>query len=235
MRFFRKIKQIVRGRNKRAVEPDYYEQLFVHNTYWNTPQPNDEEILRFKIIHHFIAHLKSDFSLKKKDHLKILDLGSGRGWLSSLLSNYGTVLGVEPVSKVVDHAKKMFPNLNFICGTSTDLLKIAHHDKYDLVVSSEVIEHIVDEAKPGFMNDIKRLLNDHGFLIITTPRKEAEIEWNTYTLPGQPVEDWITEMELEKLAIANSFRVIKRERLAIPPAIGAPSIEIYQLWLFQKI
>jgi 2-polyprenyl-3-methyl-5-hydroxy-6-metoxy-1,4-benzoquinol methylase len=130
----------------------------------------------------------------------------------------------------------MFPNIKFICGTTKKLILYKKKfNKYDLIVSSEVIEHIPDGEKGKFIEDISNLLNDKGFLIITTPRKDAQEEWNTYMKPGQPIEDWITEEELETLIVQKSFFKHKMERFSIPPIVGAPEIEIYQLWLFQKI
>lgn len=217
---------------KPSEEEIYYKKLFIDNPYWNKSTPNDEEILRWRILEEFLKYVKEIF---EKKPLEILDLGSGRGWLTNLLSEYGNATGIEPVYSVVRHAKKMFPKINFLCGTTTHLLSKKNHKKYDLIVSSEVIEHISDENKDIFLKDINKLLNDNGFLILTTPRKEAQEEWHSYTNPDQPIEDWILEKELEELVIQNSFVKIKLERFSIAPVLNAPEIEIYQLWLFKKI
>lgn len=218
-------------KTKKQKESEYYKKMFIENSNWNKSKPNDEEILRWEIIEEFLKNinLKSDF--KNND---ILDLGCGRGWLTNLLSNYGNAVGIEPVEPVVEYAKKLFPEIKFICGTSKDLLKNKNLKKYDLIVASEVIEHIPDKYKGMFIDDISKLLNEKGFLIITTPRKEAQEEWSNYMNVDQPIEDWISEFELEKLVVQRSFIKHRLERFAIPPISNAPKIEIYQLWLFQK-
>ncbi len=218
--------------NKSRLEKKFYRSLFIQNQDWNTAIPNSEEQVRWQIIESFIRHISTSLG---KSKLQILDLGCGRGWLSSLLSNYGPVTGVEPVKPVSQYAQKLFPHIRFIHGTSKTLLQKKEFSRFDLIVSSEVIEHVKDSKKKDFVNDIYRLLEDHGFAIITTPRKEAEIEWRKYSSPGQPVEDWITEKELETLFQNNGFRPISVKRFSIPPANNAPAIEIYQLWLFEKI
>lgn len=217
--------------NKYSEEDIYYKKLFIDNPNWNKPEPNEEEILRWNIINEFLINVKNNF---ENNSIDILDLGSGRGWLTNLLSEHGNVLGIEPIECVVNYAKKMFPNLNFVCGTTTDLLNKKKYKRYDLIVSSEVIEHISDENKGAFIKDINKLLNANGFLILTTPRKEAQEEWNFYMNPDQPIEDWILEKELEELVTQNSFVKIELERFSISPVLNAAEIEIYQLWLFKK-
>lgn len=216
---------------EKQKEHNYYKKLFIENSNWNSINPNDEELLRWEIIEGFlkIINFKSEF---EKNH--ILDLGSGRGWLTNLLSNYGNVLGVEPVAPVVKYAEKLFPEIKFICGTSKDLLKRRNLKKFNLIIASEVIEHVPDKNKNGFIEDISKLLDDNGFLIITTPRKEVQKEWSLYGDPNQPVEDWISETELEKLVVEKKFIKLRLDRFSVSPLKDAPQIEIYQLWLFQK-
>jgi 2-polyprenyl-3-methyl-5-hydroxy-6-metoxy-1,4-benzoquinol methylase len=214
---------------EKQKESNFYKKLFIENEHWNTSKPNEEEVLRWKIIKDFLNNI-----IKDDENIDILDLGSGRGWLTNLLANYGNVVGVEPVKSVVEYAREMFPNIKFICGTSKTLIKGKNFQKYDLIVTSEVIEHIPDHSKESFIEDISKLLNDKGFLIITTPRKEVEEQWKAYIGPNQPVEDWITEEELERLVLQKHFSTHRLERFGIPPVHNAPDIEIYQLWLFQK-
>jgi 2-polyprenyl-3-methyl-5-hydroxy-6-metoxy-1,4-benzoquinol methylase len=217
--------------NKKQIEANYYKQMFIQNPYWNKSNPNDEELLRWNIIEGYLKLIAKEVDIQ---NITILDLGCGRGWLTSLLSTYGNVVGIEPVKPVFEYAKKLFPKINFICGTSKDLLKLDNYQKYDLIVASEVIEHIPDKYKTEFIEDISKLLNQKGYLIITTPRKEIQGIWNTFMSPGQPIEEWISESELEKLVEQKSFFKHTLKRFAIPPVKGALDIEVYQLWLFKK-
>jgi 2-polyprenyl-3-methyl-5-hydroxy-6-metoxy-1,4-benzoquinol methylase len=217
------------------TEAEFYEHMFVKNPSWNKPSPNSEEILRWNIIEGFLKYVYNNNIELKPSNYNILDLGCGRGWLTNLLSKYGNIVGIEPVKPVLDYAKKMFPHLEFICGTTKDLIKDnSSFNKYNLIVVSEVIEHIPDSSKEEFIEDISKLLNEKGFLILTTPRKEVQEVWNKYMNPNQPIEDWIMEKDLEELIVQKSFLKHKIERFSIPPVEGAPEIEIYQLWLFQK-
>lgn len=217
--------------SEKQKETEYYKKMFVENSYWNSADPNEEEKFRWEIIETFLKTIE----LKKGfNNFSILDLGSGRGWLTNLLSDYGNVMGVEPIKPVVEYAKKTFPKLTFICGTSKDLLKNGENRKFDLIITSEVIEHIPDNNKKEFIKDIFKLLNDNGHLIVTTPRKEAQEEWIKYSNPNQPIEEWISELELENLVTNNGFTKKMLDRFSISPTPNAPKIEIYQLWLFNK-
>jgi 2-polyprenyl-3-methyl-5-hydroxy-6-metoxy-1,4-benzoquinol methylase len=218
----------VKFSKEKSFDDVYYENLFIENPLWNKPLPNEEEVLRWNIIKDFTETVLID---QKK--IKILDLGCGRGWLTHLMSKYGDVLGVEPVKQVCLHAKKLFPEINFKCGTTRDLLR-KYKNNFDLVVSSEVIEHIPDSEKVTFVRDIFNLLKKNGYLILTTPRKEVQKEWCSFTSPDQPVEDWLTEKEIEKLIVEENFIVKKLERYGIPPTEGVSEILVYQLWLFQR-
>lgn len=233
-----KLKKVFKSTNNNSkpfvhqTEEEYYEELFTKHPKWSSPNPNHEEQLRWEIIKNFVEIAKGNSPSK---NFKILDLGSGRGWLTNLLSTYGEILGIEPVKPVVEYARKIFPNIEFLSGTTKDLLDDEKKNQFDLIVSSEVFEHIPDEGKDEFITDIYKLLSPNGFLILTTPRQEAQEQWMKYGNPNQPIEDWISESELKRIVEKNKFEQVKLERFSISPNEQAPKIEIYQLWLFKKL
>ena len=51
---------------------------------------------------------------------------------------------------------------------------------------------------------------------------------------NQPIEEWISEAELEKLITKKYFNKIQLERIAMSPTAGVSKIDIYQVWMFQK-
>lgn len=227
----RKIKSFLHQESKPQSEEEYYEQLFTKDQKWSKHDPNNDENMRWDVIKTFVeTGIKT---IDKEDDITILDLGCGRGWLSNLLSSYGNVTGIEPVKPVIEHAKKLFPNIKFLVGTSKTILDTKTNN-FDFVISSEVIEHIPDDEKDNFIEDIAKLLKKDGFLILTTPRKEALKEWNKYTATNQPIEEWISETELEELVTKKYFKSRQLKRIPMIPKANLPAIEIYQLWLFQK-
>jgi 2-polyprenyl-3-methyl-5-hydroxy-6-metoxy-1,4-benzoquinol methylase len=229
----KKLKRILK-KEVAYTEEEYYEKFFIENKEWNTAWPNYDENSRWAIIEKFLFYIEGYNSANSSNEKNnILDVGCGRGWLSNLLREYGNVIGIEPVRSVVEYGKQLFPDLDLRVGVSQDLLnKYTSH--FDIVVCSEVIEHIPDEQKFSFLNNLKTLLKTNGFLILTTPRKDAEIEWKKYGDPSQPVEDWLLEETIAKLFIQTGFQKLLLKRLSMSPVKKAPSIEIYQLWLAQK-
>ncbi|HQQ96897.1 MAG TPA: methyltransferase domain-containing protein [Cyclobacteriaceae bacterium] len=200
----------------------FYHQLFVENPSWNSSNPNHDEQLRWSAIRELIEPRVAS------PEVQILDVGSGRGWLTHLLSGLGKAQGLEPVRPVVRYARKLFPKLAFFEGSLNDFIT-AHPDRrFDWVVSSEVLEHVPDEEKPMFIRSLKSILQPTGHLVITTPRLEA-MSALPYD-PAQPVENWLTEDRLQALFLTEGFRPEEKRTLVLEGhAAGEP---VYQVWLF---
>lgn len=224
------LKKSSHGKNLNQTEDEFYEKLFIENQSWNTITPNSDESKRWRKIESFIHQIN-----RENLHFHILDLGCGRGWLANLLSDYGDIIGVEPVEKVVDYAKKLFPKLNFIKGSTEELLVNNYENKFNLIVSSEVIEHVPRLEKKEFVKDIYKLLKLNSYCIITTPREEVRKEWNKYTPTNQPVEEWISENDLKSIFEENGFERIGLERIPVKPKGKEVLIDVYQICLFKKI
>lgn len=212
---------------KPQSEEEFYEDLFIINDSWNKPSPNFDELKRWEVIEYFIKRI----NLHKDSN--ILDLGCGRGWLSNLLSSYGIVVGIEPVVNVLKYAKHLFPHINFVAGKASSLLN-NYTKKFDLIVSSEVIEHIPDDEKEAFVNEIRMLLKIDGYSIISTPRKDAQKDWLKYSNLKQPIEEWISERELRDLFENNGFKMIEIKRIPRKPRNKPDLVDLYQVCLFQK-
>ena len=200
-------------------ENRYYVDLFVNNSIWNTPEPNEDENFRW-------IEIKKMIDFIDLHDLQILDVGCGRGWLTNKLSNYGEVTGIEPVSDVVLFARELFPNLDFHADTPVDFERKNPEKKFDLIVCSEVIEHVID--KKSFVATLSRLLKNNGYIILTTPRGELRKHWEEIqSKPSQPVEDWISTVDLVTLMKNSRFDVLRTTFTYIE--------DIYQIHLCQKI
>ncbi|MGI4804088.1 MAG: class I SAM-dependent methyltransferase [Janthinobacterium lividum] len=212
-------------------EQEYYEKLFIHSSHWNKPFPNLEEWQRWLIIRGFLEEdIIKDIHNHNRSDFQLLDVGCGRGWLSNLCSTYGEVTGIERVKKVVKYAKTLFPALEIRWQTPDELLE--QHKQYDLIICSEVIEHVPDLQKNSFAKKLFLLLKPGGSIIITTPRQEILSEWQQYTNPSQPVEDWLSEQQVQFLF--SNFEVVNKKQLSIPPRTNINPMPVYQLWLFRK-
>ena len=103
-----------------------------------------------------------------KQKPRILDIGCGNGSLSNFLAQQGyEVVGVEESESGVKLANQTFPNCRFIQGSIYDLPYSEIGDKFDIVISVEVIEHLFYPRE--LVRSAKKCLKPNGRLIMTTP------------------------------------------------------------------
>lgn len=101
---------------------------------------------------------------------RVLDLGCGGGLLCEAMAARGAhVTGADVASELIDigrdHARQQSLNIDYIHGSSGDLL-IAGEDCFDIIVCLEMLEHVDD---PGtIISDCARLLKSGGDLVLST-------------------------------------------------------------------
>ena len=223
----------------------YYEDLW-NKPGWSSPHPNDDEMARWTKISNFLENITKVMHNNHDRPIKILDVGCGRGWMTNLANRYGVCEGLDPVAGAIKIAQKLFPHIYFHCSTVETLLKKADFVPYDIVLNSEVIEHVSKYQKSHFIKELRKLLKPDGFLILTTPRKEVFELMKKHGLEEQPVEDWLSEDELSSLFANNGFKPMGCERIYLslpkgsfvldPPSEVIESKDffgIYQIWTFQ--
>jgi SAM-dependent methyltransferase len=189
----------------------FYTQLFVTDPLWSTRHPNVEEAERAAGILPLLSRIAEGRSAQTP--LRILDLGCGRGWLTNLAAAYGTCLGVDPVRPVVEFAKRQFPDLQFRTATAADLVADGLTGQFDVIVLSEVIEHVPVLERDGFVKDVHALLDVGGFAVVSTDRGEFYDRWVRSGGHPQPVENWLTEKELSELFSRHGFSPLRRGRV----------------------
>jgi 2-polyprenyl-6-hydroxyphenyl methylase/3-demethylubiquinone-9 3-methyltransferase len=132
-----------------------------NNYKWGGAELSDTLKLLIPKINTFLK----EFNPNKE--LKILDLGCGTGYLTNYLSreNY-LVVGSDGSKEGYNLAKKNYPNVEFLNYDSDFLIK-NFKGNFDLIISTEVIEHVFNPK--GLMKDINSLLSKNGKLFISTP------------------------------------------------------------------
>lgn len=223
----------------------YYQQLFTQDPDWSSPHPNEDEAKRWSRISNYLRVAVQKLAYKQILKPTILEIGSGRGWLTNLLSTFGDVIGLEPVKPVVGQANILFPALTFVQGTTDVLIASQPPKTFDIIVSSEVIEHVPYSEQGHFVRNISRLVSPEGYVIITSPRKEIYSLLNEKgACSNQPVEDWLTEEELSELFKKNGMSPIGLSNILIDAetlrfislesTTQNNSLALYQIWFFQK-
>lgn len=149
---------------------------------------------------------------------RIVDLGCGNGWLTAILNQFGSVVGID---QTVDGAIARYPWIRFVKGDIDQWS--ARIEPADVVVSQEVIEHVVDQDR--FFRVAATLLKPNGWLILTTPNARvtmyaASSEWRQRWL-NQPVENHLTPSALRALA-SRRFEVTRLR--TIVPGVGRQGV-----------
>ena len=192
----------------------YYTRLFTKDPDWSTTYPNTEEARRAGAILPLLSEFARDHRTRATTPLRILDLGCGRGWLTYIADAYGECLGIDPVEAVVDFARTRFPNLRLEIGTAADLLREGHGGQFDLVVASEVLEHVQPDKRQEFVEAIRSLLGPGGAALVSSDRGELYERWARQGGTVQPIEAWLTERQVRELFTGHGFRAVQHERVS---------------------
>jgi ubiquinone/menaquinone biosynthesis C-methylase UbiE len=98
---------------------------------------------------------------------RVLDLGCGEGAVTAVLAQAGArPLGVDVAEAALARARRRHPQLSFERVPIDGPLPLAD-GTFDVVWSSEVIEHVADTAR--WLSEIRRVLMPRGRLLLTTP------------------------------------------------------------------
>ncbi|MBI1932866.1 MAG: class I SAM-dependent methyltransferase [Ignavibacteriales bacterium] len=100
----------------------------------------------------------------------ILDVGCGSAWVAAKFSDKINVTSLDLSLENVTKAKLSYPNLKHTQIIADSLLLPFADNSFDVVVASEIIEHIYYPEE--FVNELFRVVKQNGKLIITTPYKE---------------------------------------------------------------
>lgn len=153
-----------------------------------------------------IEHLhRYNIALQYVTNKIVLDIASGEGYGSNLLSNSAEkVYGVDISITAIQNAKEKYkkPNLNFIVGKADEIP--LPDNSVDVVVSFETIEHHNKHVE--MLVEIKRVLKHNGILIISSPDKLQYSDKPKYKNPFHQKE--LYKEEFESL-IAGYFKELK--------------------------
>ena len=167
-----------------TVDKEEIEQFSkLSNNWWDLSGP-------FSALHKMsnarIEFIKQNVTrILDKDKIKVnllkdlncLDVGCGGGILTEKLRRLGAnVTGIDASKSAIDvakeHAKKSRLEINYKCITTSELLEIKKEkvqNKFDLVVASEVIEHV--NNRKIFLSNISDLCRPGGIVVFTTINK----------------------------------------------------------------
>jgi ubiquinone/menaquinone biosynthesis C-methylase UbiE len=98
---------------------------------------------------------------------RVLDLGCGAGDLTADLATVAPqIIGADVAQAALDRARRRHPRLDLRLVPIDGALPF-EDGAFDVVWSSEVIEHVADTAR--WLSEVRRVLAPQGRLLLTTP------------------------------------------------------------------
>ncbi len=148
--------------------------------------------------------------------LRMIEVGTGRGWLANLISMYyGTCDGLEPTIELIQEARMLFPSLRMMRGTPTTLLNEEGFQPYDVVISSQNIESIPAAERSAFIRNLRDLLKADGYMVLTTRTVD---QWNQISSPEQQPAGWLTQQRLRTLVETQGLQCLGEEHVYVEQA-----------------
>ena len=157
-------------------EIDFFSKLT--NEWWDLDGPLSSlhkfADVRIEFILRNIKRITKNLSNQSLKRLNCIDVGCGGGILSERLSRLvGNVTGIDNSKNLIDiaknHSKKSKLNINYQCISTSNFLLKHKNTKFDIVVASEVIEHV--DNRKIFLSDLSNMAKNGGLIIITTINK----------------------------------------------------------------
>jgi SAM-dependent methyltransferase len=154
-----------------------------------------------------LREIRVDFAPGKK----VLDVGCGNGvLLHTICKQFGCAgTGFDLDQRRIDNARVRFANVRFECGLF-DAAKTA--EKYNIILSTAVIEHVVDPL--NFLKQFHSALADDGSLFLLTPNARSlnyrllRSWWRELLSIGEHIY-LFTPRSLELCAEQSGFRLVK--------------------------
>lgn len=131
---------------------------------------------------------------------RIIELGCGTGWLTSILGTIGPAVGVDLADAAIERASERYPHVAFIAAD----IPAWEYPKgsFDIVVSHEVLEHVKDQD--GYLEVACGLLRTGGWLILTTPNRDTFAALSpgaAVAFDPQPIENTLNVGEVRSLLL----------------------------------
>ncbi len=101
--------------------------------------------------------------------MRVLDVGSGRGWFSLAAAKLGAeVTALDLSEENLARIKAADSKIETVFGDAGAIPELA---KFDLIVALEVLEHLVEPEQA--LRSIRERLKPDGTLLVTVPYKEV--------------------------------------------------------------
>lgn len=134
------------------------------------------EKVGYRGIYIYIRYREIIRALMDLEFSSVLNIGSGYGIFDRLLPAELEYWGVEPLEEAVLYAQAWAiraQRRRFTYINAPFSLGVLGQKKFDLIVMSEVLEHLPETEIEKFMRDIPLLINRRGYLLVSVPNRNT--------------------------------------------------------------
>ena len=151
--------------------------------------PVDQKKLLF--VYRAVEDLAAERRVSPSD-LSILEVACGVGGITLPLARLGArvrALDIDraDVDRLVSRARELRLDSHLSAGIE-DAFTFRHDARYDVIVASEVMEHVLDPD--ALLDNIVRHLAPGGLVIVTTPNGYGPWELSNYVRPHHVMRRW---------------------------------------------
>jgi SAM-dependent methyltransferase len=158
----------------------------------------------------------------------VLEIGSGTGDLLNAVKPSRGV-GIDFSQRMVDIAQKKYPHLEFLCQ---DAEQLKLDEKFDYIILSDILGVLADVQavlkciRPLTHERTRLVICNHNYLWTPVIKLAEKIGIKL----RQPLQNWLSNRDIELLLTLEEFELIKTERKLLLP-VYIPFLN----WLFNKI
>jgi SAM-dependent methyltransferase len=170
--------------------------------------------------HEDFNHLRRyEWAVPKVAGMRVLDVASGSGYGTRLLSQQSDVVGLEVDEGQASRSRSRGLDVRTASVPPFDL----PDGSFDAVVSFETIEHVDDDS--GFVSEIRRVLKPGGLLLLSTPNKALSSPDGPPSNPYHVREYHLADLE----ALLSSFQRVKVFSQAVLPPKSHRRVNAYRV------
>jgi 2-polyprenyl-3-methyl-5-hydroxy-6-metoxy-1,4-benzoquinol methylase len=132
---------------------------------------------------------------KSREELTIVDHGCGNGWLGLFASycGFGKIIFIDRDKEFIQSAQQLaaamrLEGYKFITGNTEDLVNACREDTIDLILSTDVFEHVYDPL--DFLKQVKKI-NEEIILLFKTPSNPSNPFLNRRLKKMQYKDEWL--------------------------------------------
>jgi SAM-dependent methyltransferase len=136
----------------------------------------------------YLFHIVTyDYVRELVHDMRVLDFGCGSGYgTARIAENCRSIIGVDVAADAIAHARQKHQreNLDYITIAPVERQALPFPDQsFDVVLSFQVIEHVMDEAK--YLSEAWRVLRPGGYFLVATPDRSSRLlpwqkPWNRW-------------------------------------------------------